>query len=69
MDEKGQTPLYKACLNPPDVVTGEPPVEKHVTVERLLEGGVDPAISKSNRLPIHVAVTLGETKYKLLKNI
>ncbi|XP_060578993.1 85/88 kDa calcium-independent phospholipase A2-like isoform X3 [Ruditapes philippinarum] len=62
MDEKGQTPLYKACLNPPDVVTGEPPVEKHVIVETLLEGGVDPAISKSNRLPIHVAVTLGETK-------
>ncbi|XP_053392788.1 85/88 kDa calcium-independent phospholipase A2-like isoform X2 [Mercenaria mercenaria] len=62
MDDKGHTPLYKACLNPPDIVAGEPPGEKHESVKTLLEGGVDPSISKADRLPIHVAVALGEMK-------
>ncbi|KAH3860831.1 hypothetical protein DPMN_023754 [Dreissena polymorpha] len=59
MDAKGETALYQACLNPPERPKGEG-LEKAVTVEMLLGGGADPAISKDNKLPIHVAVELGE---------
>lgn len=44
-------------------MTGEPLREKHTTVEMLLQRGVDPNITNSDRLPIHVAVSLSEIRY------
>lgn len=61
MNEKGETPLYVACLHKPDKLV-DPNQEKHHAVEMLLVGGADPSITKTDRLPIHVAVSLGERK-------
>jgi len=58
MDSKGMTPLYHACLAAPERLAGEE-LEKSVAVEMLLSGGADPAISRTGRLPIHVATDLG----------
>lgn len=59
MDEKGHTPLYNACLKPPERPAGDG-FGKAQVVEMLLEGGVDPSISNAAKLPIHVAVDLGD---------
>lgn len=59
MDDKGRTPLYYACKAPPERPQSEA-LGKALAVEMLLAGGVDPAISKWNRLPIHEAVDCGD---------
>ena len=61
MDHKGRTPLYKACLESPDLKVS-PTQEKHKSVEMLIAGGADPTISNTDSLPIHIAVKLGEIK-------
>ncbi|KAL4239748.1 85/88 kDa calcium-independent phospholipase A2 [Mactra antiquata] len=70
MDDKGHTPLYKACLNGQDNLPDKTSqTDKHVIVEMLLDAGVNPDISKTDRLPIHVAVSFSEIKCieKILK--
>jgi len=59
LDEKGQSPLYKACLNPPERSPTDA-LGKAQVVEMLLEGGVNPSLSNTTQKPIHVAVDCGE---------
>ena len=61
MNEKGFTPLYQACLEQPEK-TVDPLQQRHVAVEMLISGGVDPALTNKDRCPIHVAVSNSDIK-------
>ena len=61
MNEKGYTPLYQACLEQPEK-TVDPLQQRHVAVEMLISGGVDPALTNTDRCPIHVAVSNSDIK-------
>ena len=61
MNEKGYTPLYLACLEQPEKSV-DPLQQRHIAVEMLISGRVDPALTNTDRYPVHVAVQNSDIK-------